>query len=73
MNYYLLTGGKYKDFLIREDLETRKEWYFNFDKANWEPISVMVLYTWYESPEFELYETLTEAEALALVKKRLDK
>jgi len=72
MKYYKLLGGsgklkKYIGSIIKENPKSHEEWYWNKQNQSWQPIGIMMNYTWIESPEFEQYEELTEDEVMRKV------
>ncbi|AXY24775.1 hypothetical protein CL176_01390 [Suicoccus acidiformans] len=65
--YLLLSDDEFNRVLVKKNIETREEKYFNPTNNNWEAIGIMIRYFWPDSDTYDMYEELTEEEAMEIV------
>lgn len=67
IKYYLLTDSEHNGMIIKKNIDTRDEWYFDRENEEWSPIAIMLRYFWPESDTFEEYDEITSKKAMEII------
>ena len=64
--YYMLTGGKYKNQIVKRNIEDFDEYIYNKQNKTWEACNILLEYLLPYGDTFEMYEEISESVVKAI-------